>query len=208
MLNAEFRMQNSGWDMPKLNPRGGVRRATALAAFCILHSALLLSLTGCGSKARAETLPDGPPLAVPVAPAHEIAIEQVAEAPPTEPLPAPEPPPPTPPVPRTAPPAPRAETPPPPTQPAAAPPQQPDAPVVRAAPAGSANESNVRALIKKAGEDLLLVDYKKLSKEGQAQYDQSKKFSDEANQAIKDRNLPYALTLAEKAANLAAELVR
>ena len=78
---------------------------------------------------------------------------------------------------------------------------------MRAAPAGSANETKVRALIKKAGEDLLLVDYKKLSKEGQGQYDQSKKFSDEAQQAIKERNFPYTMTLAEKAAKIAAELV-
>jgi hypothetical protein len=84
----------------------------------------------------------------------------------------------------------------------------PETPAVRAAPAASANESKVRALIKKAGEDLLLVDYKKLSKEGQGQYDQSKRFSDEAQEAIKARNFPYALTLAEKAATLAAELVR
>ena len=52
------------------------------------------------------------------------------------------------------------------------------------------------------------MDYKKLSTEGQAQYDQSKRFSDEAKQAIKERNFPYAMTLAEKAATLAAELVR
>ena len=179
-------------------------------AFCILHFALLVSLTGCSAKAKAQTLPDGPPLAVPNAPAHAVAIEQVAvEEPPPELPPAPEPA--APPAPRPAAtrqrPEPRAETPPA-TQPAAASQPPTEAPAVRAAPAGSANETKVRALIKKAGEDLLLVDYKKLSKEGQGQYNQSKRFSDEANQAIKERNFPYAMTLAEKAATLAAELVR
>ena len=56
---------------------GGHLHAGELA-FCILHSALLLSLTGCSAKAKAQTLPDGPPLAVPSAPAHAVAIEQVA----------------------------------------------------------------------------------------------------------------------------------
>jgi histone H3/H4 len=178
-------------------------------AFCILHSALLISLAACGSRARAETVPDGPPLAVPLPPAHAIAIEQVAEAPPPEP-PAPEP---APPEPRpattvTRTPAPR-ETP----APVAAPPapaaQQPpaEAPAVRAT-ASAADEQRVRELLKKATTDLGNVNYQRLSKEGKSQYDQSKKFSDEAQQAIKEKNFVYALTLADKAATLAAELVR
>jgi len=196
-------MQNAKFKMQTLNGR-----PFELLAFCIVNVALLLSLTGCSAKAKAQTLPDGPPLAVPNAPAHAVAIEQVAVAePPPELPPAPEPVVPPAPRPAAAPPARRAETPPP-TQPAAASQPPTEAPAVRAAPAGSANETSVRALIKKAGEDLLLVDYKKLSKEGQGQYDQSKRFSDEAQQAIKVRNFPYAMTLAEKAATLAAELVR
>ena len=58
----------------------------------------------------------------------------------------------------------------------------------------------------KAAGDLARVDYQKLSKEGKAQYDQSKRFSEQAQQAIKERNFVYATTLAEKAADLAAEL--
>jgi hypothetical protein len=187
------------------------RRRLALPAFCILHSALLFSLTGCSAKAKAQTLPDGPPLAVPSAPAHAVVIEQVAvEEPPPELPPAPEPAPQTPTVTRTptrtSPP--RAETPAP--QPAVAPQPPPETQAVRATPAAAsaAEERAVRALMKKAADDLEHVDYKKLSKEGQAQYDQSKRFSDQANQAIKERNFPYAMTLAEKAATLAAELVR
>jgi len=191
--------------MPTLN-----RRPFELFAFCILHLALLVSLTGCSAKAKAQTLPDGPPLAVPTAPAHVVAIEQIAaEEPPPELPPAPEPVAPLAPRPAAAPPARRAETPPA-TQPAAASQQPPEAPAVRAAPAAAsaAEEKTVRALMKRAADDLERVDYKKLSKEGQSQYDQSKRFSDQANQAIKERNFPYAMTLAEKAATLAAELVR
>jgi hypothetical protein len=188
-------------------------RPFELFAFCILHFALLVSLTGCSAKAKAQTLPDGPPLAVPSAPAHAVVIEQVAvEEPPPELPPAPEPavaPAPRPVVtqkPRTEP---RAETPPAP-QPTAASQPPSEVPAVRATPAAAsaAEERAVRALMKKAADDLEHVDYKKLSKEGQAQYDQSKRFSDQANQAIKERNFPYAMTLAEKAATLAAELIR
>ena len=60
----------------------------------------------------------------------------------------------------------------------------------------------------KASTDLARVDYKRLSNEGKAQYDQSKRFSEDAQAAIKERRFEYALTLAEKAANLAAELAR
>jgi hypothetical protein len=188
-------------------------RPLVLFAFCILHFALLLSLTGCGSKARAQTLPDGPPLAVPVAPVHEIVIEKIAEAPPQEPEPAPEPAPPKPADTtirtQTRPQAPRTETAPAANQPAVTPPPAPEAPVVRAAPAASVgDEKKALSLIAKAKSDLENVNYQRLSAEGKNQYNQSKQFSDEAQQAIKERNFLLANTLAEKAAKLAAELVR
>lgn len=200
MLNAECRRRN---------PRGRVQ-IVRVAALCLLHSALLLALAGCGARAKAATVPDGPPLAVPLPPAHEIAIEQIAEAPP-EPPPAPEP------VQQVTSPAttvakPRQETRETPApavvQAPAAPQPQPDAPAVRAT-TSAADERRVRELLTKAASDLSnRVDYQKLSGEGKAQYDQSKRFSEQALQAIKERNFVYALTLADKAATLAAELVR
>jgi len=202
-------MEHAKFKMHTLNGRPLV-----LSAFCILHVALLLSLAGCSARARAQALPDGPPLAVPVAPAHEIVIEQIAEAPPPEPEPEPVPvqPPPRPAGTRTqvSKPAPRPETTPPPTQPAVVtPPPPPEAPVLRAQPASAAgDERKIQDLMKKATTDLNRVDYKKLSDDGKAQYDQSKRFNDQAQQAIKERNFVLALTLAEKAATLAAELVR
>jgi hypothetical protein len=196
-------MRNSKFKMQKQNARPPV-----LFASCILHFALLVFLTGCGSKARAEVIPEGPPLAVPNPPAHQIAVEQVAEAPEPEPPPAPEPTPPPKPAVAAQPPRPRAEAPP--TQPAAAPP--PETPTVRVAPAptstSAADERKVRELMGKASTDLARVDYKRLSNEGKAQYDQSKRYSEDAQAAIKEKNFVYALTLAEKAATLAAELAR
>ena len=208
MRDPECRMQN--WGRWVQMPDATCWRRAAVTAFCALHSALLLSLTACGSKAKAETLPDGPPLVVPTAPAHEIAIEQVAaEAPPPEPPPAPEaaPPAPKPTVTRT--PA-RTE---PREAPAPAAAQQPPPPAsepVRATPAAASagDERKVRDLMNRAAADLKRVDYQRLTAEGKLQYDQSKRFSDEAQVAIKERNFVYALTLADKAATLAAELVR
>jgi hypothetical protein len=198
-------MQNAKCNMQKLNLR------TRLPfAFCVLHFAFALAVTGCGTKARAETVPDGPPLAVPAPPAHEIAIEQVVEAPPPEPPPLPEPVPPpapkptvtrTPVRPEREPPAPVA------AQPAPAP-QAPPAETTAVRGASVADERRVREQLTKAATDLNRVDYKKLSPEGRSQYDQSKRFSDEAQQAIKLRNFLLAQTLADKAATLAAELVR
>ena len=202
-------MQNAKFTMQRLTGRPLV-----LCALGIAHVALLLSLAGCSTRARAQALPDGPPLAVPVAPAHEIVIEQIAEAPPPEPEPEPVPvqPPPRPTGTRTqvSKPAPRPETTPPPNEPAAVTPQPPpEAPVLRAQPAAAAgDERKVQDLLKKATTDLNRVDYKKLSDDGKVQYDQSKRFNDQAQQAIKERNIVFALTLAEKAATLAAELVR
>ena len=196
MQNSKFKMHN------------GNARPHALFAFCILHFALLILLTACGSRARAEVIPEGPPLVVPNPPAHQIAVEQVAEAPAPEPPPAPEPAPPPKPAVNTPPPRPRAEAPP--SQPAAAP--QPETPTVRVAPAptstSATDERKVRELMGKASTDLARVDYKRLTNEGKAQYDQSKRYSEDAQAAIKERNFVYALTLAEKAANIAAELAR
>lgn len=212
MLSAEFRMQNSDCGMSVVTPRGAWRRL-ALPACCILHFALLLSFVGCSAKAKAQTLPDGPPLAVPIAPAHEIVIEQIAEAPQPEPEPVPEvvPPKPAPVTERrqVTPPKPSPPTTPPANQPAATTQPPPsEAPVVRAAPAAG-DETKARTLIARARSDLeKRVDYQRLSDEGKAQYNQSKRFSDEADQAIKDRNFLLAVTLADKAATLAAELVR
>ena len=196
-MKSECRTQNS--------ERGGrgkmsTRRARvrAASAYCILLSALLVSLAGC-AKARAAAVPDGPPLTVPV--------DQIVEAPLQEPPPVAEAPPAPPPPavtrqnPRTTakPETPAAAT--------VAPPPPAPAEVVRVAPQVSADaEKKITELLRRAEKTLELVDYKRLSKEGQAQYDQSKRFSDEAKQAIKEKNLVYAMTLADKAATLAAEL--
>jgi hypothetical protein len=65
----------------------------------------------------------------------------------------------------------------------------------------------VRDLLARAARDLSRVDYGRLSSEGRSNYDQSKRFSQQAEQALKDRNFAFATTLADKSASLAGELL-
>lgn len=179
-----------------------------LFAFCISH----LALTAACAKAKAADLvPDGPPLAMSAPPPRVITpMEDTTEAPP--PAPAPEPtaaapagtPPPRAarPQPRVEPPAPvAAQTPPP------APAVQP-ALEVRSVPsaAAAAEEKKIREVMQRAAGDLGRVTWQRLSADGKVQYDQSKRFSEQAEEALKDKNFILAMTLAEKAATFAAEL--
>jgi len=171
----------------------------------------LAGATGCA--ARAATTPDGPPLLVPAPPERVLApVEEapVAAAPLPE-TPATAVPPRPAPVTR---PAPAAAAPPPPAAAApaaAAPPPAAPAPAPRdlrpASPTNTATEGSVRELLARAARDINQVNYNRLSSEGRAQYDQSKRFSIQAEQALRERNLIFAATLADKAATLAAELL-
>jgi hypothetical protein len=190
----------------------GVRLRLLRFASCVLVvGALASSAAGCAGKAGAATVPDGPPLATPAPPPRVITpVEIVAEVPPpAAPDPAPAVPRPAtakPPAARPDPPAVAAQ---PPTQPVTTPASPvPEPREVRAVPtaAAAAEERKVRDVMARATRDLNRVDYQKLSMEGKSQYDQSKRFSEQADQAIKDRNYVYAMTLADKAATLAAEL--
>jgi hypothetical protein len=180
----------------------------------LLRAACLLALAAASACAKADAsnlVPDGPPLAMPVPPPRVIApVEELAVVP--DP-PEPEPPPvtaKTPPPPRaTGKPEAKADPAPVAAQPAP-PPATPPAPrEVRAVPTAAAagEERKVRDVLDRASRDLARVDYQRLTTEGRTQYEQSKSFSAEAEEALKERNFVYAMTLADKAANLAAQLV-
>jgi hypothetical protein len=74
---------------------------------------------------------------------------------------------------------------------------------------GGENEATraIRGQLKKASDDLSHVDYGGLSRDGQSQYDAAKRFIDQAEQALKERNFVYASKLADKAATLASLLL-
>jgi len=183
-----------------------VNRRWALSlAMCALSAALA---GGC-AKARAETVPDGPPLATPQPPSRVFApIEEeplvsspVAEAPVA---PAPRVPANTQPARRTPPPEPEKPT------PAPAPAASVEAPRVLSAvsaPLDPEAEKRINELLRNAKGDLSRVDYRGLTRGGREQYDSAKGFTEEAEKALKERNFIYAQTAADKAAKLAAELL-
>jgi len=169
---------------------------------------------GC-AKAQASA-PAGPPLDVPAPPARVLAP---VEEPVIASAPEPEAPPPAPvaTTPRTQPrpPARRAEPDRPETpQPAAAatpaatpPAAEPPRELRPNSPSGdAAAERDARDKLARAARDLSRVDYGKLNADARSQYDQSKRFTEQAQQALKDRNFVFASTLADKAAALAAGL--
>ena len=154
-------------------------------AFCVVSAAALAA--GC-AKARAETVPDGPPLAMPLPPPRVFA--PVEEEPPLVAAPVPVEPPTAeaPQVPQRRPPrrpaAAETEKPEPPPQPA---PPAPEAPrELRAAstPADAEAEKKIRALMQVASRNLNQVDYQRLSVAGREQYQQAKDFGEQANDAL------------------------
>ena len=178
----------------------------------LLALALTSPVAGC-AKTKAATVADGPPLAMTAPPPRVLApSEPPLAATPAVPevpaAPAPRTPAP-PPIRRPAPsqPAEVENRPPEPVPPAAAPVVEPGR-ELRAAPstADAAAERQVRELLGRAARSLGRVDYRRLSAEGRSQYDQAKRFSDQAESALKDRNFPFAATLADKAATLASSL--
>lgn len=110
------------------------------------------------------------------------------------------------------PPAPRAETPakpePPRVEPerAAAP---PPALTLKPAPGSeSTTEGSIRAHLGRAARDLGRVNYTTLNQDGKTQYDTAKRFMQQAEEALRTGNLVFAGKLADKAATMAAVLVR
>lgn len=169
------------------------------------------SAAGC-AKARAATVPDGPPLAMPMPPPRVFAPvgqeEPLAAGPVVPETPTAEAPslPPRRPVrrPATPPETEKPEPTPQPPQPAPEPQRE-----LRAAstPADADADKKIRALLLTASRNLGNVDYQKLSVAGREQYDQAKSFGEQAGEALTQRNYVFAETLADKAAKLATELL-
>jgi hypothetical protein len=74
-------------------------------------------------------------------------------------------------------------------------------------PADAEAERKVRTLLLLASRDLGQVDYRRLSPAGREQYDQAKSFSQQADEALAQRNYVFAQTLADRAAKIANELL-
>jgi outer membrane biosynthesis protein TonB len=186
--------------------------------FVIFCSAVVLLaplLPGC-THAQAKTTPDAP-LDMPAPPPREAEpseIEAPAPVPliaeparntparprptaPREPRP-PEPPKPEPPKPEPPP----AEPP----KPVEDPPNTPTTLQTTPATAEGEVERGIRASLQRATIDLNRIDYRALNKDARTQYDAAKRFVQQADDAIRTKNLVLAKTVAEKAAVIAAQL--
>jgi hypothetical protein len=173
---------------------------------------LVLLAAGC-MKARVAALPViGPPLEVPNPPPR-VVVPVEAEAPPPPSVPSPDEPrrPAVVARPRPAPvEAPKAavEEPPKPAGPTAA--ETPPAPTtaLQTTPAAQQGEVEraIRATLTKASADLNKIDYRALNANARTQYDTAKRFIQQASDAIRMKNLPFAKNLADKAAALAVQL--
>jgi hypothetical protein len=67
-------------------------------------------------------------------------------------------------------------------------------------------ERRIRTLMQRAMADLGRVNYQGLNTDGRTQYDTARRFVGQADEALKVKNLVFASNLADKAAQLAAEL--
>jgi len=190
-------------------------------SFC-LAAALPCGLAGC-AHASAKSGAESPALEMPVPPQHEVEpIEAepltstpVTQEPDDSPRRAPKPPPRATPPPRE--PAKAEPQKPEPVKPEAPPPEAPKAaeephpaPPLQTAPATVEGETErtIRATIQRATTDLSHVDYRALNADGRTQYDQAKRLMRQADDAIREKNLVFARSVADKAATIAAQLAR
>ena len=190
----------------------GLTRVVAIVAFL----APLAAAAGC-AKAHASAQPAGPPLETPLPPPRVVSspIESEPTVTAVPPIEAPGP--------RTTPSpsqaaAPRPERPEgtePPAAAASQPAPSPPVPQVeepprtlQITPNATQVEQRIRGLLASAARDLLRIDYRALSVDAQAQYDIAKRFTEQADEFLKKNNLVYAEQLADKAAALAAQLLK
>ena len=183
-------------------------------ALWVMSLMLLVGLTTSCARARAKTLPTLPPLEMP-APPPRIVLPMQAEVEPQEPSPVTEEPrraQPAPARPRPAAPAATTSTaePPAPPVPASTQPSSPPVPstVLQTTPASAEGEvaRAIRATMTRAMAELNRIDYRVLNTDARSQYDTAKRFVQQAEEAIRMKNLPFAKNLADKAAALAAQL--
>lgn len=179
----------------------------AVALVCGLAAAGSL---GACAKPQAMASPAMPVLAPPEVPPRVIAEYQPDPPLPAEPVSpeavtaAPRPPRP-----------PRRETPRPeapadePQGPPAAAPVAPSPALALQMPGASAKaDQSVRTLLAQAARDLGRVNYQALDPDGRAQYETARRFMQQADDALKARNVMFAGKLADKAATMASVLLR
>ena len=176
----------------------------------VLIVTLTAFLGACAARAQVRTEAPVPPLDPPAPPPRVIATyepdpEPIAVTPPVEPA-APVRPPVRPPRPEQKPEP--ATTTPEPVENTARPASGPSL-TLTPSPGSEAQTLNaIRNLLGQATRDLSRVNVASLNSDGRAQYDTARRFIQQAEDALKSRNIVFAGKLADKAATMAAVLVR
>ena len=67
-------------------------------------------------------------------------------------------------------------------------------------------ERGIKASLQRANTDLNRIDYRALNADARTQYDQAKRFVQQADEAMRTKNLVFARSIADKAATIAAQL--
>lgn len=178
------------------------------------HAAILLltlSLGACAAKAQVRTEPPMPVLDPPPPPPRVVAVY----APEPEPIPVTTPAEPATPVRPPARPTRPEQRPEPPVaaapEPAGTAAKPPSGPSLTLSPTPGSEAQTVAAirdLLGRATRDLARVNAASLDSDGHAQYETARRFIQQAEEALKNRNVVFAGKLADKAATMAAVLVR
>lgn len=175
----------------------------------LIVTVVILSGTAC-AKARANTEPALPELMPPPPPPRVVEVFAVEPVPTIEPSPV-----------ESALATPPVKTPPK-TIAKPEPPKPEETPVLTERPAATAptltlkpapgvqaqTEASIRKHLERASRDLQRVNYAALNADGRAQFDIARGFMQQAEEALKATNLAFASKLADKAATMAAVLVR
>jgi len=167
------------------------------------------------TRTQAKVTPDAP-LEVPPPPPRDVEVADSEPPPPATlvPEPARNParlrPPTREPRAEPAPPAPPTPEPPPaePPKPIEEPKPLPAPSTLQTTPPSAEGEveRTIRAALARANTDLSRVDYRALNNDARTQYDTAKRFVQQADRALREKNLVFAKSVADKAAALAAQL--
>lgn len=168
------------------------------------------SVSACAAKAQVRSEIEVPLLDPPPPPPRVIADYREPEptpvAPPVEETVAPAKPAPRPPRPEQKPEP--AVTTPEPVDTAARPVAAPSLTLTPTPGSEAQTVTAIRELLGRAARDLSRVNAGALNRDGRAQYDTARRFLQQAEEALKARNIVFAGRLADKAATMAAILVR
>jgi len=170
--------------------------------------AMAIAASGCASKAPMRVEPALPTLDPPPPPPRVIATYAEEEPEPASPAPPPPPAPAAPQRPVARPARPEPVRPEPVVRPE---PPRPAAPPLTLTPSPGTEvqtEAAIRNLLARAARDLAKVNVATLGADGRTQYDTAQRFLQQAEAALKTRNLVFAGKLADKAATLAAGFAR